>query len=314
MKKLSIIIPAYNAKDTITKTLESIAIQVLEYDFEVLIVNDASDYSYEEEINRFSNFFDVRELILNDNVGPGVARKKGLENTNSEYIVFIDSDDYLYSSYSLAILLDNIVYYGSDILISSFVYERDNEIRIKNNDIVWLHGKIYRRKFLKDNNITFNDTRANEDNGFNRLILLLGAKRTFIDEITYVYQENSNSITRKDNREYRLTGLEWFTYNIKWAMDNSFDRVSEKKGIYLLALSTLSSMYCYYLDLYNEYDVNKILKWSKKIYNEYYSKFKYSKMEIKNSLEDSKKYCLSKDFNEIITFDEFLKRVEKYND
>ena len=73
-------------------------------------------------------------------------------------------------------------------------------------------------------------------------------------------------------------------------------------------------MQCYYIDLYGEYDVDKILNWSKDLYNEYYNNFKYTKEEIKNSLEDSKKYCLSKEFNEIITFNEFLKRVEKYND
>ena len=314
MKKLSIIIPAYNAHNTITKTLESIAVQLLDYDFEVLIVNDASNYSYDKEVSRFSKFFDIRELVLEENGGPGVARRKGLEDTKSEYVVFIDSDDYLYSSYSLAILLDNIIHYDSDLLISNFIYERDNERKIMIEDMVFLHGKICRRKFLDDNNITFNDTRANEDNGFNRLILLLDAKVTFIDELTYVYQENANSITRKNNREYKLTGLEWFTYNIKWAMDKSFDKTNDKKNIYLLALNTLTSMYCYYIDLYNEFDVSKILCWSKDLYKEYYKKYTYTKKEIEDMLEDSKKHCLSKDTKEFITFDEFLERVEEYND
>lgn len=314
MKKLSIIIPAYNARDTITKTLESIAVQLLDYDFEVLIVNDASDYLYDQEILRFSKFFDIKELVLDENGGPGVARRKGLENTESEYVVFIDSDDYFYSSYSLAILLDNIIHYDSDLLISSFIYERDNERKIMAEDRVFLHGKIYKRKFLDDNNVTFNDTRANEDNGFNRLILLLDAKVTFIDEITYVYQENANSITRRNNRKYKLTGLEWFTYNIKWAIDNAFDKMPNKRVASLLTLSTLASMYCYYIDLYDEYDVECILRWSKDLYNSYYKYSNFTEEEISDYLEDSKRNCLSKKFDEIITFREFLERVENYHD
>lgn len=314
MRKLSIIIPAYNAHNTIVKTLESIAVQLLNYDFEVLIVNDASDYTYEKEVSRFSKFFDIKELVLKENGGPGVARRKGLENTSSEYILFIDSDDYLYSPYSLAILLDNIIHYDSDMLISNFIYERDNERKIMLEDMVFLHGKIYKRKFLDDNNITFNDTRANEDNGFNRLILLLDAKVTFIDEVTYVYQENANSITRKENRKYKLTGLEWFAYNIKWAIDNSFDRVKDKRNIYLLVLNTLTSMYCYYIDMYDDFDVQYILRWSQELYNEYYKKYNYTNKEKEDMLEDSKKHCLNQKIKEIISFDEFLERVEKYND
>ena len=60
--ELSIIIPAYNAIKTIGTTLESIKIQNLPISFEVLIVNDCSDYDYSEMISKYKNHFNIREI------------------------------------------------------------------------------------------------------------------------------------------------------------------------------------------------------------------------------------------------------------
>ena len=54
---ITIIIPAYNAKDTINSTLESIKNQKLSKSFEVIIANDCSDYTYDEFINMYSNYY-----------------------------------------------------------------------------------------------------------------------------------------------------------------------------------------------------------------------------------------------------------------
>ena len=51
-KILNIIIPAYNAKGTLDKTLMSLSIQRTKYKFEVLVVNDKSDYTYEDIIDK----------------------------------------------------------------------------------------------------------------------------------------------------------------------------------------------------------------------------------------------------------------------
>lgn len=308
--KLSIIIPAYNAFNTINKTLESIAVQKTDYNFEVIIVNDCSNGSYDQFIDKYLKIFNVKEIKLDVNVGPGTARKIGLENANGEYITFIDSDDYFYSPYSLNDMLEEIIKEDADLLISNFIYERDNKKIVKSKNHVWLHGKVYKNKFLKDNKITFNDARANEDNGFNRLILLSNAKVIYLDQVTYVYQENSSSITRRDNRLYKYTSLEWFCYNMKWAMDNS----NNEEGKRYLALSVLVAMYLYYLDLSEEYDVNNLLKWSADIYFEYYKNNKYTYQEIKDSIDINSKECLTKDVELFITFEEFIKRIEECND
>ena len=199
---LDIIIPAYNAHKTIDYTLMSIAIQIYK-NYKVTIVNDNSDKDYSSFIDKYSKFFDVKEIKLDKNVGPGKSRQIGIDNTSSKYILFVDSDDILYSPYSLTKLM-NVVSDDYDIIISNFIKERDQKREVVKRDNIWLHGKLYYRDYLNKNNISFNDSRANEDNGFNRLIILHKPRILYLDSITYLYKENSDSITRKNNREYKF--------------------------------------------------------------------------------------------------------------
>ena len=54
-KILNIIIPAYNAKETLDKTLMSLCLQRTKYKFNVLIVNDKSDYNYKDYIEKYTS-------------------------------------------------------------------------------------------------------------------------------------------------------------------------------------------------------------------------------------------------------------------
>ena len=301
--KLDIIIPTYNAKETLERTLSSIAIQQGIEDVNVYLVNDASDYNYDGYISYYSRFFNIQEIVLEENKGPGAARRIGIERSNNPYIIFIDSDDYFYSVLSIKTLYNKIVETNSDMVVSDFLYERDNEKVIKAFNTVWLHGKIYRRQFLIDNNITFNDTRANEDNGFNRLIFLSNAKVEYIPRITYVYYENQKSITRKNNRAYRLDGLEGYTYNLNWAMEKALERNLNKKGIALTALEVLIYMYHYYMELDNE----KVINWSKDTLKKYLELKDYlTEEEINDYITHINPQTYQKIY---LTFDEFIEKV-----
>ena len=305
---IDIIIPAYNSKKTIKTTLNSIKKQTNK-NFEVTIVNDAGQENYEEEIKYYSKYFKIKEMKLKNNGGPGIARQYGIDNTKNEYIIFIDSDDYLYDENSIDKLEKSIK--NNDVIISNFIYERDNEITIKKKNNVWLHGKIYSRQFLENNKIRFNNTRANEDNGFNRLIILHEPKTQFLDEVTYVYHENPDSITRKENRLYKFTGLEMYSYNIEWAIKEALKKKINYKGCVLSALGALVSNYYYYLELYDEYDVSKILEWNKglkKIYQEYKDKY-IDETIINLVLKEKEEEYKNKKINKRITFDQFIELI-----
>ena len=83
---LDIIIPCYNAKKTLFYTLSSISVQKNVFGYNVYLVNDKSDYNYDEEVNYFSIFYNIKEIKLDKNMGPGIARREGILNSNSKYI------------------------------------------------------------------------------------------------------------------------------------------------------------------------------------------------------------------------------------
>ena len=304
---LDIIIPTYNAKDTIDKTLDSIKRQKTKYDFCVYLVNDKSDYNYDIEINKYSKYFKIKELKLNKNMGPGHAREYGIKKSNNPYIMFIDSDDYLYIEDAVDKLVSKIIE-GYDLVISKFILDRDNKIEEK-NDLAWLHGKIYKREFLLKNDIHFNNTRANEDNGFNRLVFLLEPKIYYLNDITYYYFDNKNSITRKDNRLYKFTGLEGYSYNMVWAINEAIKRGASDRMIATSSYSIILAMYYYYLDLSKQYDGNKILEWSKEIKKIYLKYKKYLTDELEHLI-----YVIQrdnyKDIDEYLSFNDFLDLID----
>ena len=309
---LCIIIPAYNCIDTIEMTLDSIVMQELFINYEVVLVDDCSSYDYDNVLSKYKKKINIREIKTPKNVGPGGARQYGIDNSSSNYIVFIDSDDCFYDKNSLCKMYNEIKNRNADLIIGNFIYERDNKVLVRQRNLTWLHGKIYRRKFFVDNGIRFNETRANEDNGFNRLVLLLEPVFYFLDEIVYVYKENPNSITRKDDRLYRFYGLEGFCYNMNWAMDEASKRGKSKvNGI--LSLDILVALYLYYLDLQYDYDVSKILVWARDIYNKYkIVEDNFSKDDVLNLINEKKDFFKDdvniREYN--IDFYEFLNMVE----
>ena len=311
---LDIIIPAYNAHKTIFKTLSSIAIQRDAPDFQVTIVNDCSDHDYSYFVSYFEKYYPIQEISTLKNGGPGVARNEGMRFTGGDYITFIDSDDFYYSPYSLKKLYESVFEEDADLVIGNFLYERDYEKTVKEKNLVWLHGKMYKREFLEEHDIHFNDSRANEDNGFNRLILLMRPIIHYVDETIYVYCENSESITRQNDREYKVKGLEGLSYNVVWAMKEAIQRNASITDITSLGLSALVSMYYYYL----EYQDEKIFQWTKPIldfYNEY-PEHALSSIDVETFLLMKKDEYKEegRKFSYVLDFDEFLEKVGDVHD
>lgn len=262
---IDVIIPAYNSHGTIERTLSSIAYQSIVRKLNVYIVNDCSDKDYSEQVEFYSNFMNVKEITLKKNGGPGVARREGLNNSSSEYVVFIDSDDAFYDCFAISNLYNKIFYTNSDVVVGNFVEEIDNDFYNHDNDTIWLHGKIYRRKFLEENDINFNDTRLNEDNGFNQLVFLSNAKVEYLNQNVYIWCNNSNSITRKNNSESLFDLLLGYIYNLSWALEIADSRCYDIFKIADLSYSALVAVYCHYLRFLDNESSDEVLKMSKRL-------------------------------------------------
>ena len=93
---LSIIIPVYNAEKYIERCINSILQQNINLlNYELIIINDGSTDNSELILQKYSSHENI--LIINqENSGTGSARNRGLDNvSNSDYIWFIDADDYI---------------------------------------------------------------------------------------------------------------------------------------------------------------------------------------------------------------------------
>ena len=109
MKKITIGIPAYKAKNTINKLLSSLLMQSISEDISVIIANDYpadnGKYSY---LKKLYPELDISILDCIKNTGPGLARQRALDACQTEWITFIDADDILFSPFALEELYNNI--------------------------------------------------------------------------------------------------------------------------------------------------------------------------------------------------------------
>lgn len=118
---ISVVVPVYNVESYLGECLNSLAAQTIGF-FEIILVNDGStDQSgriCEEYCSQFSNMM----LINQNNQGLSSARNSGLRYANGDYIIFVDSDDYVTNNMNESIqeiLLKekvDILYYNADVV------------------------------------------------------------------------------------------------------------------------------------------------------------------------------------------------------
>ncbi|MBP3841759.1 MAG: glycosyltransferase family 2 protein [Bacilli bacterium] len=319
---IDIIIAAYNAHNTIEKALNSIIMQNISDMVNVYIINDKSDTDYSDVIEKYSKYLNVIELTYGENKGPGFARNYGIDHSSSQYIVFLDSDDIFSTPYALESLYKRINNSSYDVVISNFLEEVGDDRYIPHfNDNIWDHGKIYRRSYIQDNNIRFTDERSNEDLFFNFLIILTGAKVSYIDNITYIWQNNNDSITRKNNHEFSYKGIEGYIRNIYNLSLSLEERNAPKSNIAKVLFFALLQMYYTYLffDRDNKIEAIDILMSSTKQVAARYTLFKdFLSLDDENEIinKEISKYTNSISLSLVtlpnITFNQFLSEVSNY--
>ena len=87
--KTTAIICAFNEEATIKNVITTVSNYFFD---EVVVVNDGSTDKTDEILKEISKFYDFKYIALPENIGKGFAMATGIENTNSEIIVFIDAD------------------------------------------------------------------------------------------------------------------------------------------------------------------------------------------------------------------------------
>ena len=99
--KFSIIIPVYNRPDEVDELLQSLTAQTFK-DFEVVIVEDGSDIPCQEVVEKYADRLNLK-YFTKPNSGPGQTRNYGVERSQGEFVIILDSDVVLPAGYLQAI-------------------------------------------------------------------------------------------------------------------------------------------------------------------------------------------------------------------
>ena len=97
MIDISIIVPAYNAEKYLKACLESLINQTKK-DIEIIAINDGSEDNTLDILNEYKNNYpNLIKVISQENQGLSVTRNVGIKNSTGKYVMFVDSDDEIYS-------------------------------------------------------------------------------------------------------------------------------------------------------------------------------------------------------------------------
>lgn len=210
--RFSIVVPFYNVEKYIDRCLDSIIDQVYQ-NFEVIVVNDGSTDNSCEIVNRYVERYSNKiKLINQQNSGLGAARNTGIKQATGEYLVFVDSDDYLDKS-MLYVLNKYIEENTYDILIFNSFYASENGRIIKKYEMcggfygitslsehpqllflpaaAW--NKIFRREFVLNTQVLFPAGLLYEDASTIRIWLEKARSVYCCNEYLYYYVQRKNS-------------------------------------------------------------------------------------------------------------------------
>ncbi|GLI11777.1 hypothetical protein MARBORIA2_08670 [Methanobrevibacter arboriphilus] len=128
--KVSIIIPTYNREDYLRKTIDSVINQTIGFDnIELIIVDDASTDNTQLIIKEYKKkYSNIKTKYLNENTGfPGKPRNVGMSLATSEYIMFLDSDDY-FEKDACEVLYEKISSENADIVFGTYTIHKMDRI------------------------------------------------------------------------------------------------------------------------------------------------------------------------------------------
>lgn len=255
-------IPVYHARDTIENALNSLLVQTRK-EFKVCLSIDGDEDDYHDIISKYRRLgLKIRVLHSKKNEGPGIARQNIIDSTDCEYITFLDADDLLMPG-AIRNLYNSIRQGNFDIVKSGFIREenlaKDTVFPSNMSIVTWMHGKIYRVGYLKENNIRFlKGLYCDEDSYFNLVAWYCTKRIGELNEITYYWRDNQNSATRKGGHDaYFRRTYNTYVYGQLEAMRAIYERTHELSHI--LMIKTLLNVYNYWAEcMYRNLDSSRI--------------------------------------------------------
>lgn len=207
---ISVIVPAYNLEDCLGRALDSILKQGIK-DMEVIVVDDMSSDGTWELIKKYEkNDNRIISIRMNHRSKPSGARNAALEVAKGKYIHFCDGDDAVPAK-SYKVMLEVAEKQNVDIVTGNYMRMYPNERKEvrpfshytsktaiercfeKSNTTLW--NKLYRRSFIEEHGLRFDETlRYSEDLLFYMEFMLGNPKAGYTDANVYIYTEPTQNV------------------------------------------------------------------------------------------------------------------------
>ena len=230
--KYSVIIPVYNAEQTLARCLDSLLAEHYS-DVEIILVNDGSKDSSGSICREYTEKHSNIRCIDKENGGVSTARNAGLDIASGDFVLFVDSDDYVLPGF-FSILDDALRKSPCDLVQFSYCFDNGTEKRNRiytpkaafsreqafpmlidamcRKSINGPVAKLYHRELIEAFHIRFPEgASVAEDRAFNIHYSFYVQSYSVSDQVLYcVSTENQDSLTRGKNRdlqkEFAITG------------------------------------------------------------------------------------------------------------
>lgn len=203
---MSVIVAMRNSSATLPRLAESLKLQTLR-NAEYVVIDDCSSDNSVETISRLMP--EARIIRLDRHSGTSLAKGLGMKESKGEYIIFVDSDDYIEAD-MLADMYDAAKKSDADIVCTPYYEEKGKLIKkisyakypasLNEMPIDTLHfalcNKLIRRSMIEDNGLyPFEEIDCWEDLGVMARLMTFNPKIIYLDRAYYHYVQNSSSIT-----------------------------------------------------------------------------------------------------------------------
>lgn len=298
MKKTSIILPVCNVEDYLHQSIQSIINQT-NPNFELIIVNDGSTDKSGAIGEEYAQKDQRIRLYHQRNQGLSMARNKGLEVATGDYILFVDSDDYIHRDL-LKVLTNHLTEQVAEVAVCDYQKVVDNEkisihetFPYENNAQVLDHlqavkkivkesqtqmiiacGKLYKKELFKQ--INYPPGKYHEDEFVTYQLLYSAQKVVVTDAKLYFYRQRAESITGKQYSLKRLDKLE----GLRNAIDFFTERKETTLAIYARVRYLINIQIGYYKVTYEMEGQTKVLEALKKEYRDQYQLLQMSERKL----------------------------------
>ena len=226
-KLVSIIIPVYNVDQYLSECLDSVIHQTY-HNLEIICVDDKStDKSFEILQDYSQNDPRIKVLSNQRNMGQASSRNVGLSMATGDYVLFVDSDDWLDKS-AVEVCLKNAEltqadFVGFGLMQHSLDQKQTTQDQpchtskiIQGKTDAYLFSKIgvtvctkfFRRSFLSQYNIKFPDGLLYEDNAFSWICCICANVISLIPDGLYHYRKRANSTMTSTHRNTLIKNLD----------------------------------------------------------------------------------------------------------